>query len=521
MTAKQFNFDRCLKFVFTGGSLGKERDPDTGAMVPVKFVVEYNPKKAEYLCPKLEAKIIDTPASTLKNRPGYEAELKIYNPNHDLLSVISSGIQYINKANTVYSYYDSKVKVSVYAGYYADEPGGLDKKEKVPKKSKSQNLVVNDATAKQDGATYGEPLFSGFVNNSILVHKGPDNILTLACHDIDMTANQFNQIKIGLKKVKDIPVWSKEMEDKRYKPNKNTFDASFKWLIRHLSTDYYPESSRRVEGMSPIKVEIPAPMNRDTMSPWFEVFYVSSLSAFETAAQTLDGLETTRSFWDENLRVKAIDPSVLNKLKCNGFYTLKSFLPDALNELCAFSGENLGFQKYEMYGVTIFCVYRRGNRKNTVSLNTGGVVKVINFQNLLDTPTVAPNGSMSVNMWFNRDCKCWKYIALVLDSTYTGDVEHTGVLNINNLNFLQNPETGKLIVPLGGSTSNAAIATTQLSTSMPVAAAAAFQQVAAKEGYMFNTGFLMTKVTHKLSTHGKDWSTTVQTVPLMMGVKND
>ena len=61
-----FNFDRCLKFVFTGGKVSYE--DENGVKVPAKFVVEYNPRKASYLCPKLEATIIDTPASSLKNR---------------------------------------------------------------------------------------------------------------------------------------------------------------------------------------------------------------------------------------------------------------------------------------------------------------------------------------------------------------------------------------------------------------------------------------------------------------------
>ena len=77
----------------------------------------------------------------------------------------------------------------------------------------------------------------------------------------------------------------------------------------------------------------------------------------------------------------------------------------------------------------------------------------------------------------------------------------------------------QLIVPLGGSTDNAAVATTQLSTSMAISALAQYQKVAAENGYMFNVGFLMYKVTHKLSTHGKDWTTTVQTVPMMTGAK--
>ena len=513
-----FNFDRCLKFVFYGGNLGTTRDANSGVVVQNTLVVEYNPRKASYLCPKLEATITDTPASTLKNRPGYEAELKIYNPNHDILSVIASGVSYIDKADTVKQYYDSKVRVAVYAGYFVQPPQDLKKEEQLAKKAKKQTLLVTPQISVQDSATYGDLLFDGYVNNSLYTHKGTDSILTLACHDIDMTANQFNQIRVGLKNARNLPVFSQEMNEKRYKPDKSSFDADFRWLIAHLAREYYPSEVRGVP-QSAIKSLIPATYNRENLNPgWFKVYYVQSPSAFKASIKTVEDLDMNRSTWDENLRVRATDPSVLNPVRHKGFYTLKSGLSEALNDLCSFSGERLGYVSYDMFGYEVFCVYKRDNKANTVPLGTKGVVNVVNFQNLLDTPTVAPNGSMKVSMLFNRDCEAWGYICLLLDSTYTGKQEETGLLNINNLNFFT-PAGGKMIVPLGGSTSNAAIATTQLSTSMPVAAAAHAQKLAAENGYMFNVPFLMVKVTHKLSTHGKNWSTVIQTVPMMYGEK--
>ena len=514
-----------MKFVFTGGNLGTTIK--NGEEYPVCFVVEYNPRKADYLCPRLEATVVDTPASTLKERPGYEAELKIYNPNHDILAVIASGMNYINATTDVISYYKNKVRVSVYAGYYTHVistlgPQSLSEEEKMPEGQKEENITIKKEMAVlQDTATYGTPIFSGYVNNSLLVHQGTDTILTLACHDIDMTANQFNQIKMGLRNARELPSFPAEVDDKRYKPNQNTFDASFRWLVSHLSTDYYPSNLRGKE-MSSIKMPIPDNYNRNSLNPgWFKVFYVSSLSAFESAASTLEGLESDRSFWDEALRYQAEDPYSKISSRTKGFYTLKSYVEDALNELCSASGEYLGCQHYDLFGYTVYCIYRRGNRSNTVSLNTKGVIKVINFQNLLNTPAVTPTGSLKIDMLFNRDCKTWKYIALVLESGVNGNQEETGLLNINKLNFFKPEGMNEYVVPLGGTARNAAVATTQLSTSMQVAAAAHFNKVAAKNGYMFNTGFLMVKVIHKLATHSKNWSTTVQTVPMMLGVKEE
>lgn len=502
--------------MFTGGNLGS--DTENGQTVARKFVVEYNPRKAPYLCPRLEAEITDTPASTLKNRPGYEAQLKIYNPSETILSVIASGMSYINKSNTVQTYYNKKLRVSVYAGYFTSPAAPLPGEKEMPKNKKQTNITVTNAVNAQDNATYSsDPLFSGFVNNSFFIHKGVDNILTLACHDIDMTANQFNQLSMQAKGDSFVPIYRDRSEDLRLKPNKRTFDLAFRWLVTKLAEYCYPTKYHVDFGSTNPDLMVPVPSSDRglTHTAWFEVIYVKSLSVYKETVGAGMGLDAVSR--DLDLERVATDPSTVNKINVDGFSTLASRELDALNDLCTVDGRRLGFYKDENhFGKTIYVVYRRGNKSNTVSLNTRGLIKIINFQNLLETPTVSAAGSLNIKMWFNRDCSVWKHIALILDSDYTGNVEETGVLNINNLNFSN--ANNQLIVPLGGTSSNAAVATTQLSTSMAVSALAHYQRVAAENGYMFNVGFLITKVVHKLSTHGKDWTTTVQTVPMMAGV---
>lgn len=517
LSTNDFNFDRCLKFVFSGGNLGSDRK--NGQTVARKFVIEYNPRKAEYLCPRLEAEVIDTPASALKNTPGYEARIKIYNPTRELLALIASGITNILESGSVGNYYGSKLRVSIYAGYHSEQAQSTEEGKKLPKKTDKTNITTTNAVDSQDRATYGSvPIFSGYVNNSLYVHKGTDSILTLACHDVDMTANQFNQMRMRAQADSFVPVYQNKQEDLRLKPNKPTFDLAFRWLVTKLAQYCYPTKYQVEFGSSDPDNMVPVPESDRglTHTGWFDVIYVKDPSVYKETVAAGYGLDAVAR--DRDLETVATDSSVANPIDVRGFYTLASREPDALNDLCSADGRRLGFIKdEEHFGKTIYVVYRRGNKKNTAHLNTKGLVKVINFQNLLDTPSVSASGCLNVKMWFNRDCEVWKHIALILDSTYTGNVEESGVLNINNLNFASN-KNNQLIVPLGGSSDNAAIATTQLSTSMAVSAAAQYQDVAAKNGYMFNVGLLMTKVIHKLSTHGKDWTTTVQTVPMLAGV---
>ena len=505
--------------MFTGGNLGS--DTKDGQTVARKFVIEYNPRKAPYLCPRLEAEITDTPASQLKNRPGYEAQLKIYNPNKDLLAVIASGMSHILSSGTVQAYYGRKLRVSIYAGYFSKPVTDLSGEQQMPKNKNEPNITVTNAVNTQDGATYGSvPLFTGYVNNSFFVHKGVDNILTLACHDIDMTANQFNQLKLQAKGNSFTPVYKSSNEDLRLKPQKATFDLCFRWLVTKLAQYCYPAKYHVDMGSTNPDLLVPVPeADRGlTHTSWFDVIYVKSLSAYKETVAAGYGLDAVSR--DPDLERVATDPSVVNKIHVDGFSTLASREPDALNDLCATDGRRLGYYKDdEHFGRSVYVVFRLGNQHQSVPLKTRGIVKIINFQNLLETPTVSASGSLNIKMWFNRECEVWKHIALVLDSDYAGSVEKTGVLNINNLNFGTNDYNNQLIVPLGGTASNAAVATTQLSTSMAVSAVAHYQQLAAKNGYLFNVGFLMTKVVHKLTTHGKDWTTVVQTVPQLAGVK--
>lgn len=516
MSNNSFNFDRCLKLVFSGGNLGFTKQ--NGKEVPNKFVVEYNPRKASYLCPRLEAEVIDTPTSALKQRPGYEATIRIFNPSSDILAVIGSGISNVATSATVQDYYKKKLRVTIYAGYFTQPASNLTAQEQMPDDRKTDTITVSDHVDAEDRATYSDScLFSGYVNSSFLDHKSTDNILTLRCHDVDMSANQFNQIRLNYMDSNYKPVFKQEAE--RLKPNKNTFDLCFRWLVTMLADYCYPTDAQIPSGSSNPANMIPVPASDrgKTHTGWFEVLYMVDPAAYRQGLQEGKGLNEMLIYQD--LQVAATDASLPNKINVDGFYTLATRESDALNDLCTADGRRLGYYKDTgHFGKTVYVVYPRGSKKNTVPLDTKGIVKVINFQNLLETPTVAATGSLNVKMWFNRDCQARKYLALVLDSTYTGNQEETGLLNINKLNFGKLADN-QLIVPLGGTSDNAAVATTQLNTSMAISALASFQKTAAKNGYMFNQPFLMVKVVHKLTTHGKDWTTTVQTVPMLTGSK--
>lgn len=524
MSNNPFNFDRCLKLVFTEGNLGKDNS----------FVVEYNPRKASFLCPRIEVEIVDSPASKLNGKAGYEARIKIYNPSPDILSVVASGMSYFTRSEDIYKYYASKLRVSIYAGYFVAKDPSLIESQKIKEKEKKaeaaatqKNTIVLDDTDLlcNDGATYGNAIFGGaggggYVNNSYITHKDTDTILVLACHNVDITQMQYKQLKPVGNTKNFVPVFEWDAEKDKPQKGFQTFDLTFKYFATKYADYWYPPEKRNFLGTTVAEaLPIDSPERGTTNPQWMKVLYVKSLNDVYSVKETGGSLEDVKQ--DEVLRRRATDASLVNRIRTDKFYTNKSNKDSCLVDLCAFGGENLGYKLIDdAWGYVVYAVYPLGSYKSMVPLETDGVVKIINFQNLLETPTATPAGCLNVKMWFNKECKSQRYLALVLDSSYTGNPEETGLLNINKLNFTQMPGKGnQLIVPLGGSTDNAAVATTQLSTSMAISALAQYQKVAAENGYMFNVGFLMYKVTHKLSTHGKDWTTTVQTVPMMTGAK--
>lgn len=521
MSTNNFNFDRCLKLVFTDGNIGKGNE----------FVIEYNPRKAPFLCPRLEVEIIDTPASKLNGKAGYEAHIKIYNPSPDILSMVASGMSYFTNGSDVQRYYQGKLRVSIYAGYFVpkqqediEAQKATEKKKEAETKAKTgEKIILKDSgLLGDDRATYGgEPIIStAYVNNSSYEHKGADNILTLSCHNIDITAMQYKQMKPVGNTKRFVPVFSWDVKKDEPQKGYPTFDQTFKYFATKYADVWYPYGKRGVVGSTMPEALPTNSAERGTTNPqWMKVLYVSKLSDFLSVSQKGGGWEDVQQ--DEVLLRRATDANLENRIRTDKFYTNCSTKDTCLNELCAFGGERLDFRYYtDRWGYIVYVVFPLGSYQTRVPLTGDGVVKIINFQNLLDTPMASPAGSLNVKMWFNRECKPWRYLALVLDSEYDGNQEETGVLNINRLNFTNNPYTkNQIIVPLGGTGSNAAVSTTQLSTSMAVSAAAHYQKVAAENGYMFNTGFLITKVTHKLTTHGKDWTTTVQTAPMMTGAK--
>jgi hypothetical protein len=486
----EYNFNRMLKVELINPG---RRDNNSLACT-----IEYCPYKDETLCPRLEAKVTDIPSADENDLPGYTAEVKIYNPNKELLDLIVANSkwlilqedksEYSNSSdekkmkltkNNLQNYYNQRLQVKIYAGYY----NGL-------KEVNGKTLTVG----------YSH-IFSGYVNGSALTHNGTDDILTLAAHDIPVDRMDVNAVTNSVSSILgDNFEFNTIQEHSDWNKGAKSWDLTFKKYIRFF------EREKIVNG------SLVATTFADSGSDsWFDVLYVTSVKDYLNARA---GKISKESCLSGGLEVNLSQvPNMLGPGEngdLSSFYANGSSLASMLNQLCCVDGLKLGWKRYTV-GVDklTYIVYELGSVSSHGPVDKGDI-QIYNYQNLLATPSVSSSGSLDIKMLFNPECIASRRIALVWDAGYTK--EH-GVAGIASFETSVNAN-GHIVAPLNADVgSNAALAANQLSGNMALAALREKQ-----DGYMFNTGFPITKVVHSLSTHSANWSTQVNTVPMLRGI---
>ena len=78
---------------------------------------------------------------------------------------------------------------------------------------------------------------------------------------------------------------------------------------------------------------------------------------------------------------------------------------------------------------------------------------------------------------------------------------------------------GGILGSMSSTGNDAAVANNQITGNTNVHSLRKQAKDANKTGYLFNTGFPIIRVEHKLSTYGQAWDTTVKTTPMTAGLK--
>lgn len=480
---REYFFDRCLKFVFVGPKLTITETDKNGNTITRRapLTIEYCPRKDERLCPRLEADIKDMPSPNKKDRPGYSAVLKIYNPGADILNMVANSVNWVAdyiarnangepqatelSGNSLKKYYDNKMMVAVYAGYYSE--------------------------TMKDGDYGDAPIMNGYVNNTYYYRKGNDNILVLYCHDIDMAQSSASITDYGALAAKE-KYLTLVSEQENERKGKATFDATFKSLVENFE-----------KGLD-LRVSLLDRISGDTER--FRVLYVGSPQAYYSAVR--DNPNVGTEVEKPELAAACKDSS---SFPTSGFYTTRERIEEMLEDLCNYGGYNLAWQLDTIYArIPTYIVFYKGSSIQA-ELPDKGIVKIWNFQNLMEMPVIDGTGSLSVKMFFNRKCLPWAYLELKV----TTDVVDEDFANFTQMGMLENG--GKIVGGFAGQAQNPAIQTTQLSGSSSIGAVNDINKRGKDYGYLYNKPYLIISTQHRLTTHGTEWTTSVHTTPLLRG----
>ena len=467
VNGREFNFGRCIKIDFFKGNTHI-------------LTVEHKPEVDPDYYVAMDVEVTDMPSPLEHDKPGFQGSVTIYNPARKVLTAVASGAtwlsDYVNgetqkviAKNTktvagakrdigMKEYYASRLRAIIYAGY-----------------------VVK-------GVPNYTRILGGYVNGSSFFHKGQDDVLKLGIYDIDMTEISTNalgqedeKLVVDKGKFPGNVLETKWMDTAKTK-FAGTWEETLKKYIRNFETEWKDEDQ--------------------TMS----IVYVKSLSAWLNATSKTKLPDTV------------LDHSLESKLKQqkmpNGGIGAHN-LAGMLNGLCANAKVRVDWLKAnpEDVSVNTYVIYPLGETR-TVVRGTHANVQIWNYQNLLETPSIDGAGKMTIKMVFNPQCTCRKTIALMLSSSL-GETDVTR----NIASFESSVVTGGGMIGSMSSTGNdAAIANNQITGNTNVASQRKQARDANQTGYLFNTGFPIIKVEHKLSTYGQAWDTTVKTVPTTSGL---
>lgn len=514
---RDFNFGRCLRVSFS-------KYTSQNAEL---CVVEHAPELDRMKNIAMDITVTDRPSASSKDMPGFSGMVTIYNPNKDLLEKISGGATWIGsyverqeksdnskekkEYNATKEFYNSRLTVTVEAGYV---------KEKDDKKIADYHVILK-----------------GFLNGSSFYRKGTDDVLTFGVFDIDVMKESLDIEKdYKNKSIQDY------VDDSYLKMFADTWDDTLKKYIKGFESTRLPDRNDARNEIRKITYEISSeetkanfPYAVDTSrisyaevplidvserdrenTDWFEIKYVESLDSYFDALTRI-GSDNTNIRLVEDIHLKEeLQSTIMPNGSVNG-----SNLAQMLDGLCATTGGKVGWYR-TLSNVTrnTYIIYRRGVKASFVKGESANI-KIWNYQNLLESPSISGSGIMTIKMVFNPECVCLKTIALMLAK---------GVIN-------PDPKSKEKVIPLetdvvkdiaglesellgsfmAQSSSLWAYGNTQITGSNAVAALNKGVYDAKRRGYLFNKGFPIISVEHKLSSYGKDWTTTVKTTPVVGG----
>ena len=482
-----YNFDRIVRLTLWYGNENGTTESE---------ILEYAPLANSALCPHIEATVKDIANPNRKNnRPGFTAEIKVLNPTDGAKRLLAEHstwmLQFANAAsqeelekklakdsdNVLRKYYESRIRVKLEVGYWNHEA----------------NAPQTDSSVSDARRQY-KVLFHGFVNNSVRHRQGSDEILVMSCHDFDAGAMSVSAVTKAITGKRDVLAKKEEarnltaaQREKRSSRGVQTWDGMLRKIVRNF-INVRPNPAQALAALAPT---IPVTEAARQNASWINVRYIFTPSK--------------KNEINYNLEKR------LNKINMNGFFAYGLAYPEMINELATFKNANIDWlqdDEWEKGKVTIF-VWPKGKGIDMVPGNDADI-KIVNYQNLIESPSVDASGALQIRMFLNLECIPLRRLALLWDETI-GAQTGTGESLV-----VAGTEARESISYAGAP--NPYVATNQGAYAQSIYMQQQIKKEVQNNGYLLNTGFPIVSATHTISTHGKKWETIVKTIPMWEGI---
>lgn len=473
INGRDFNFGRCMRIrLYKGDNL--------------VLTIEHKPDIDPDCYVAMDVEVTDMPSPLEHDKPGFMGNITIYNPARKVLTAIASGATWFyDFANTGdVSNISSSAKKIVSSLQAA-------KQETALKRYYASRLR---ATVEAGYVVKGVPnytrILGGYVNGSSFSHKGQDDVLKIGVYDIDMT--EISKDTLGVedeslainKGIFPGSVVEMKWQDKARTKFANTWAETLKKYIQEFETEW---------------------INPDDQS--INIVYVKSLRAWLAA--------DSRAKLSEQVLDNKLKQELEKQKMPNGGISAHN-LAGMLNGLCSNADIRVDWLKASPADVSrnTYVIYRLGGTRTVVPGKRANV-QIWNYQNLLETPSIDGAGKLTIKMMFNPQCDCNKTISLMLTSALGATDVTRNVKSFEGSVILE----GNMVGSMSSTGNDAAVANNQITGNTNVHSLRKQVRDANKTGYLFNTGFPIIRVEHKLSTYGQSWDTTVKTVPITAGLK--
>ncbi len=485
-----WNFDRVVRLTIKCPGRAIEYDKE-GKKTVNTVVIEYNPlddprkvARIDFTCDCL-TQLKDLTA------PSYTAEIKLYNISKELANAIGQGG---NEIAAVFSGKGIAERRNAYKARNSIRP--------------QVTLEVGYYNHENPSQTSLWKLFNGYINSSFSARQGQDYVTTLQCWKYDGSLPGDANFCLASTESE-----YQELKDKLVNKRGEMYEGTVKDVIAKVIWDYATTRptleevpmSEQISSFSGTKENMTKQSDKRNVVQ-FETIFNSGDDEWKGSHKFTDVFDVrfTKDASGETLD-KDLEYRLLNKWGASfrAYTDGETDLDKILAEVLAQTGLNLDYfldkslTKADKY---IWNVFYAGGRGTSTSAD-GGLIEIVNYQNVVETPMINGNGSLQLKTMIIPGVSTKSKLRLTVKNIESESAANLGAPSFSGIKATTfSGSNGRFTPLLSGEYASAVLIND-----------------AKDKGSIFNHTFNLWKVSYNGSTHSREWFNTLYSFPSFLG----